>query len=237
MNQQQSFEFHFLGISKAFAAKTVIADARIKVRETQCTVLIGGNGAGKTTRLKLMSGLDKPSNGFIRVNGFDMKWRQARPLLLQNFMYLHQQPYMFDGSVRDNLKYSLKLADQPHRLLEDAIEWAGLQNIINFDANSLSGGEKQRVAIARAYLRNPQVVLLDEPTSNLDQEAKLRTLQLLQQFKSQGTAMVITSHDPDMFQSIEDERLQLEQGKLTNLKPRDKHDGVTQIASYQARSA
>ena len=237
MTIQDNFEFHFLGIHQSFGAKTVIADARIKVRNTHCTVLIGGNGAGKTTLLKMMSGLDKPAAGIIRVDGKNMKWRHARPLLLQHFMYLHQQPFMFDGTVEKNLKFCLRLSQRPQRLLRDAIEWAGLEDIIHSHAYSLSGGEKQRVAIARAYLRNPRVVLLDEPTANLDHKAKLRTLELLKQFKSEGTAMVITSHDPDIFHAIQDERLQLEQGRLTNLKPRDKKHRITQIDRYRARSA
>jgi tungstate transport system ATP-binding protein len=232
----ENFEYHFVGVGKSFRGKSVIHDARIKVKNTQCTLLIGENGSGKTTLLKLLSGLDKPDTGYIRINNFDNKWAQAKPVLLKEFMYLHQQPYMFDGTVHKNLSYLLN-KHQPELLIEDAIEWAGLQDIIQHDANSLSGGEKQRVAIARAYLRNPQVVLLDEPTANLDQRSRLRTLELLKQFKQQGIAMVIASHDPDIFMGIEDERLQLSNGKLTNLKPANKRSGVTHISKYKARSA
>jgi len=232
----ENFEYHFVGIGKSYAGKSVIHDARIKVKNTQCTLLIGDNGSGKTTLLKLLSGLDKPDTGYIRINSNNYKWIQGKPVLLKEFMYLHQQPYMFDGTVYKNLNYLLKKY-QPKQLIDDAIEWAGLQAIIKHDANSLSGGEKQRVAIARAYLRNPQVVLLDEPTANLDQRSKLRTLELLKQFKSQGIAMVIATHDPDIFMGIEDERLQLSNGKLTNLKPANKKSGVIHISKYKTKSA
>ncbi len=232
-----SFEYNFLGISKSYGSKRVIKDARIKLVNAQCTLLIGSNGAGKTTLLKILSGLQRPETGLIRVNNKDYKWGQGKSVLLKNIMYLHQQPYMFEGSVETNLKYLLKVCRQPVQLIDDAIEWAGLQDIIHQDAKSLSGGEKQRVAIARAYLRNPQVVLLDEPTANLDQVSKIRTLNLLKQFKSRGIAMIIASHDPDIFQNLQDERLLLDNARLTNLKPRKKSDKITDINNYNMKSA
>ncbi|MCP4078507.1 MAG: energy-coupling factor ABC transporter ATP-binding protein [Gammaproteobacteria bacterium] len=232
-----TFEYNFLGINKTFGSKSVVKDARLKVKNACCTLLIGENGCGKSTLLKIISGLEKPDSGLIRINDKDYKWGQGKSVLLKNIMYLHQQPYMFDGSVEKNLQYLVKVSRQPAQLIDAAIEWAGLHDIIHQDAKNLSGGEKQRVAIARAYLRNPEVVLLDEPTANLDHVSKLRTLKLLKQFKSRGIAMIIASHDPDIFTTLQDERLQLDNGKLTNLKPRKKSDKITDINNYKARSA
>ena len=232
-----TFEYNFLGINKTFGSKSVVKDARLKIKNSCCTLLIGENGSGKSTLLKIISGLERPDSGLIRINNKDYKWGQGKSVLLKNIMYLHQQPYMFDGSVEKNLQYLLKVSRQPAQLIDEAIEWAGLQDIIHQDAKNLSGGEKQRVAIARAYLRNPEVVLLDEPTANLDQVSKLRTLKLLKQFKSRGIAMIIASHDPDIFNTLQDERLQLDNGKLTNLKPRKKSDKITDINNYKSRSA
>ena len=232
-----SFEYNFLGINKAFGSKSVVKDARLKIKNARCTLLIGENGSGKSTLLKIISGLERPDSGLIRINNKDYKWGQGKSVLLKNIMYLHQQPYMFDGSVEKNLQYLVKVSRQPVKLIDQAIEWAGLQDIIHQNAKSLSGGEKQRVAIARAYLRNPEVVLLDEPTANLDQVSKIRTLKLLKQFKSRGIAMIIASHDPEIFNGLQDERLQLDNGKLTNLKPRKKSDKITDIDNYKSRSA
>ena len=232
-----SFEYNFLGLNKAFGSKSVVKDARLKIKNARCTLLIGENGSGKSTLLKIISGLERPDSGLIRINNKDYKWGQGKSVLLKNIMYLHQQPYMFDGSVEKNLQYLVKVSRQPVKLIDQAIEWAGIQDIIHQNAKSLSGGEKQRVAIARAYLRNPEVVLLDEPTANLDQVSKIRTLKLLKQFKSRGIAMIIASHDPDIFNGLQDERLQLDSGKLTNLKPRKKSDKITDIDNYKSRSA
>jgi tungstate transport system ATP-binding protein len=236
-NMLDDFEYYFHGINKSYGAKPVILDARIKVRNTQCTVLVGENGVGKTTLLKILAGLSYPDSGFLRRNAIDQKIKQGKSVLLKNFLYLHQQPYMFDASVDKNLRYNIKPTKYSEAKIAQAVEWAGLENILNQNANSLSGGEKQRVAIARAYLRNPHAVLLDEPTANLDQASKVRTLELLKEFKGQGAAMIIASHDPELFQGLQDERLQLSNCKLTNLNPRAKRQRVTNIASYQSRSA
>jgi tungstate transport system ATP-binding protein len=234
---QDDFEYYFHGVNQSFGTKSVILDARIKIRNTQCTVLVGENGVGKTTLLKILAGLSYPDSGFLRAKGIDQKIKKRKSVLLKNFLYLHQQPYMFDASVDKNLRYTIKPGKQSEEKIAQAVEWAGLGHLLQQNANSLSGGEKQRVAIARAYLRNPHAVLLDEPTANLDQASKLRTLELLKEFKAQGTAMVIASHDPDLFLALQDERLQLSNCKLTNLNPRGKKRSVTHIADYQSRSA
>lgn len=233
----QCFEYNFLGLNKSFDSRIVVNDARIKVRDAQCTLLIGKNGSGKTTLLKMMSGLEKPDSGVVMVNSRSYKWGQCKHLLLKNIMYLHQQPYMFEGTVRKNLQFTQKVSHQASQTIDEAIEWAGLEDIINQDAKSVSGGEKQRVAIARAYLRSPEVVLLDEPTANLDHQSRIRTIELLSQFKQRGIAMIIASHDPDIFNGIQDERLQLDSTRLTNLKPRTKSNAVTHIEHYKNNRA
>lgn len=232
-----TFEYNYIGLGKAYSGKSVIHDARIKVFSGQCSVLIGDNGAGKSTLLKMMSGLEKADSGQFMINKNYCSWRSAKKILLKQVMYLHQQPYMLDGSVKKNLEYLCKMNNQPLALLEEAIEWADLNHISDQQAKNLSGGEKQRVALARAYLRNPQLILLDEPTANLDQQSKFRTLELLKQFKSRGIAMVIASHDPQFFQGIQDECLQLSQGKLTNSIPRNTSKQMSEINRFMSKQA
>ena len=231
------YEYNFLGFTKHYASKPVVKDVRIKIVQARCTLLIGQNGAGKSTLLKMMSGLEKPDAGLIRANGKEGCWKHHRSLLLENILYLHQQPFMFDGSVRRNLQFTHSVSQPSGKAIDDAIEWADLQHVIDQPAKNLSGGEKQRVALARAYLRSPQVILLDEPTANLDQQSRIKTLELLQQFKQAGIALVIASHDPDAFNAIQDERLQLQDGKLTNLVPRNKSSRVTDLQQYKRHSA
>ncbi len=220
------FRYAFYGITQRYRSRTVISEARITVRNGQFTLLVGDNGAGKTTLLKIMAGLLKPVAAEVLIGEEQRAWKHCRRQLMEDFMYLHQQPYLFDGTVERNLRYTLRVNPQSCHTLEQAIEWADLGGIIDQPAKSLSGGEKQRVAIARAFLRDPKVILLDEPTANLDQASKRRMLELLDKLKGGGMGIVIASHDPDLFLSLQDERLQLRRGRLTNLQPREKVGGV-----------
>ena len=146
-----------------------------------------------------------------------------RKRLFDTIMYLHQQPYMLSGSLRRNLEYAARLnpaiADAD-TAVDQALQWAGLERLQAQSAASLSGGQKQRVALARARLRGPRILLLDEPTANLDSESRDRTMRMLREFRDSGTVIVIVSHDPENFAELATERLHLEAHRLHPLAPR-----------------
>jgi tungstate transport system ATP-binding protein len=128
-------------------------------------------------------------------------------------MYLHQTPYLFAGSVEKNLSYVHTATNNPHAI-QEAMKWAGISHLATQSTANLSGGERQRVALARAWLKHPMVLLLDEPTANLDQPSRQRTVELICRLKQQGVALVIASHDPLHFQQVIDSRLTLKKGEL-----------------------
>jgi tungstate transport system ATP-binding protein len=127
---------------------------------------------------------------------------------------------MFDGSVIQNLCFALpRRLPKPQRkqLVSEALAWADLESIATTSAKTLSGGERQRVAIARGWLRKPTIMLLDEPTANLDQEARRRTIQLLHSLKDQGIALLVASHDSKHFASLTNSWLHLSAGRIETL--------------------
>jgi tungstate transport system ATP-binding protein len=209
-------------LRKRFDKREVLNDIELNLQAGECTLLSGANGAGKTTLLRILSGLEKPDSSQIAFATDSLKpWRRCRSDLQKHILYLHQQPYMFDGSVRYNLGYALgKGLDKPsrRRLIDTAIDWAGLHHLTETPAKSLSGGERQRVSLARAWLRNPRILLLDEPTANLDHEARERTLDLLKSFKKQGIALLLASHDPLHFSAFIDRHLHLYKGRLATIE-------------------
>jgi tungstate transport system ATP-binding protein len=209
---------HITALHKRFAKRGVLNDIELSLRPGECCLLSGANGAGKTTLLRIISGLEKPDSSQITIASKPPRsWRRCRADLQQQILYLHQQPYMFDGSVRYNLGYALaKGLDKAsrRRLIDSALRWAGLEHLTETHAKLLSGGERQRVSLARAWLRNPPILLLDEPTANLDQEARERTLELIKSFKEQGIALLLASHDPLHFCALIDHHLHLYKGRL-----------------------
>ena len=228
------FEYNFTSLCHSFGDRCVIRDIRIRLKASQCTLLVGENGAGKSTLLKIMAGLQKPDNVQLYIQRSPVKWGQGKSTLLKNVMYLHQQPYLFDGSVERNLYYLARINRLPDSNIAAAAQWAGIEGLLDKNAKTLSGGEKQRVALARAYLRQPHVILLDEPTANLDEDSRHRTLALLQKFRQAGCALVIASHEADLFLAIQDERLRLKRGRLSKEKP-GKQSSVIALAGYQEK--
>ena len=210
----ETLHIGFRNIGKRYGSNLVLDGTSIDISSHNCIVITGKNGAGKTTLLRIIAGLEKPDSGDILLdNAAAEPWRKQRKRLLKLVMYLHQQPYMLSGSLRRNIEYAARLnpviADRAASVAK-AIHWAGVEGLETQSAASLSGGQKQRVALARARLRDPQILLLDEPTANLDNESRARTLQMLREFCASGTAIVIVTHDPEVFDELATHKLQLQ---------------------------
>lgn len=213
-------QLRFTDIHKRFGHRQILCGTDLIVSSGHCNLLSGPNGAGKTTLLRICAGLEKPDRGLINLGNGEHVWSRSRRSLLAKTVYCHQQPYMFDGNVIQNLAYALPKhisKSKREQLLNESLAWADLESIATTSAKTLSGGERQRVAFARAWLREPAVMLLDEPTANLDQEARRRTLQLLHSLKDQGIALLVASHDPKHFYSLTDTRLYLSKGHIKTM--------------------
>jgi tungstate transport system ATP-binding protein len=229
------FQFSFQNIAKQYRRKPVLSQVSITITNSDCYIITGKNGAGKTTLLRILAGIEKPDSASISINHTDAKaWRSVRSRLAQSVMYLHQQPYMLTGSLRRNLEYTARLnpaiIDKP-AAVDAAIQWARLDALESQQAVSLSGGQQQRVALARARLRSPQILLLDEPTANLDSDGRDRTINMLQAFLESGTAVIVSTHDPKIFADLKAHALHLQDHKL--LDKSRKLPKVADISDYQ----
>jgi|AMFO01.1.fsa_nt_gi ABC-type multidrug transport system, ATPase component len=207
------------GLHKRFGRRTILAGVDLGLPRGSCTLLTGENGAGKSTLMRILSGMERVDDGRFRIGeGPLLPWRRARRDLTRRIMYLHQQPYMFDGSVEYNLHYPLKRIGlnraERNRRVDQALEWIAMENLRHSQAPTLSGGERQRVALARAWLGSPTVLLLDEPTANLDGDARHWTLELLQRLCREGMTLLVASHDPTHFSPLAGHCLHLQEGRL-----------------------
>lgn len=220
MDDRQLKQLTFKSIIKNFGKgrqlKQILRGVDIDLKEGECILLSGKNGSGKSTLLRIMAGLIKPDSASILINQQGFRGRQTHKLIRQQVMYLYQEPYMFDGSVTRNLSYAL--GERNVEKVNQALQWSELEHRKDTEAKCLSGGEKQRLALAQAWLKQPSILLLDEPTANMDKHAKRRTGKLLSEFKNSGAALLIASHDLDHLLHIMDRRLILENGKLLEIK-------------------
>ncbi len=185
-------------IEMSFDKRQLFTIDKVQLSKGKTIHLQGDNGCGKTTLMKLFAGLLKPSRGSITADGFaPLSWWRSNPLL-GKAVYLHQHPYLFDGSVEYNLRYPHPFSDMTTKELNKrtlaAIEMADLTYLRNQSASSLSGGEKQRLAIARAWIMRPKLLMLDEPTSNMDKYSQQLVLTMISELQESGTGMLISSH-------------------------------------------
>jgi len=215
---------HFSELRKSLGGKLLLRNESLPVAAGEFHLVCGNNGAGKTTLLRIIAGLEKPDRAMVTIDDTTKNWRKQRKHLRHSSVYLHQFPYMLDTSVRGNLEYVLlhqKISsEEKKRLIDEAVELAQIGHIIYSHAKTLSGGEQQRVALARGWLRNPRIMLLDEPTANMDQDARMRTTELLARLKSYGMALLVASHDPRQFTDICDHFWFLQDGALGPSSPK-----------------
>ena len=158
--------------AKAFGDRRLLDIEAHTFFDGQLHLIKGDNGVGKTTLFKMLSGLEKPDLLDFQFNGNTYTHAHYPDALRREIVYIHQHPYLFSTSIAANIGYGLKMRNMPLQqrtiVIAEAIRWAGLSGVENVAPKKLSGGEKQRVALARALVLNAPVMLIDEPTANLD---------------------------------------------------------------------
>jgi tungstate transport system ATP-binding protein len=206
----------FKRIEKRYGDRQILNGTDVTVRPGECRLLCGNNGAGKSTLLRIMAGMEKPQRCQVVYEGLPHRWQRVKRRLMVDFIYLHQQPYLFEGDVTYNLSYPVKGGRSARlKAVDKALDWSGLRELAAQSVDSLSGGERQRVALARAWLRRPDAMLLDEPTANMDADCRLRTVRLLEALKREGVALIIATHDPRHFGAISDGMMRLDNGSIS----------------------
>lgn len=190
----------------------------LEINEHSCVALSGRNGVGKSTLMRIIAGLESPDSVTVILGGRVLPWRRARQRLRTHVIYLHQQPYLFDLSVTDNIAYGLRQQKysikEISRKVSEALDWAGIGHLQMRNARELSGGERQRVAFARARILSPRVLLLDEPMTNMDSEAREQAYRMIKRLKADGVSILLATHEFHTVAHLCDAHLSLESGSL-----------------------
>jgi len=207
----------------------------LEIHEHACVALSGRNGAGKSTLMRIIAGLEAPDSVTVTFAGQTMSWRRACQRMRTHVIYLHQHPYLFDRSVTDNIAYGLRrqglTIKEISSKVSEALDWAGIGHLQMRNARELSGGERQRVAFARARILSPRVLLLDEPTANMDSEAREQAYRMIKRLKDDGVSILLATHEFHTVAHLCDTHLSLESGSL---RPQsiDLEDGERKIIPY-----
>jgi putative ABC transport system ATP-binding protein len=201
----------------------VLKDITLKVARGEFVAICGPSGSGKTTLLNIISGIDKLTSGQILVLDQDLTVQDED--FLADFRCNHIgfvfQSYNLVSTltVAENVAFPMEWSRKPEKEIEtrvaELLETVGLQHRANHFPAQLSGGEQQRVAFARALANDPELILADEPTGNLDAKNGQKITQMLRMLKAHGKTVIVATHDPDLMQ-LADRTVCLEDGRLAS---------------------
>ena len=193
----------FTNVSKKYANGVIgLHNINIQIESGEFLFVIGPSGAGKSSLLKMINRQEKATGGELIVKGVNVtklnrfkvpKLRRQIGVVFQDFKLLQKM------TVYQNVAFALEAIGLPGKEVKEkaikAIELVGLKNKMRFYPNQLSGGEQQRVAIARAIANNPDIIIADEPTGNLDPENSTQIVNILKKLNKEGKTIIMATHD------------------------------------------
>lgn len=206
-------------LGKAYGRAQILKDVTLSMEKGEVLALIGPTGSGKTTLLRLINLLEEPSEGSVVFDGLEITALPEKEKLRarRRMSMVFQKPVMFKGSVRENVSFGLKVRGKgDQRKVEDCLEAVGLAGYGSRDASTLSGGEMQRTALARALVLGPELLLLDEPTANLDPQSAASIDRLIRGL-SRETTVIMATHNMLQCRRLADRVAVIRGGRLTGL--------------------
>ncbi|HEB58545.1 MAG TPA: ATP-binding cassette domain-containing protein [Gammaproteobacteria bacterium] len=208
---------HARGLRKAYGDTTVVDGLDLHVRRGQCFGLLGPNGAGKTTTLRMLLGLSRPDAGELEVLGYRIP-RQARRMRARIGVVPQMDNLDPEFSVVENLRiygrYFGISHDELNARIPALLEFAALEKKAHTRIDTLSGGMKRRLTLARALVNDPELLILDEPTTGLDPQARQIIWQRLRQLIGEGRTLILTTHYMEEAERLCDELIIMDHGRI-----------------------
>ena len=205
-------------LGKSYGSAEILKEINLTIEQGSVLALIGPTGSGKTTLLRLVNLLERPSSGQIIFKGQKVSGRPESELLAprRSMAMVFQKPVMFKAKVQENVSFGLKMRGRDDReKVREALSAVGLAGYESRDASTLSGGEMQRIALARALVLEPELLLLDEPTANLDPNSAAAIDRLLQGLAGRKTTVILATHNMREAMKLASRVAVLQAGRLT----------------------
>ena len=209
-------------VSKIYESVNALSNINLKVKKGDWIAIMGSSGSGKTTMMNIIGCIDSPSNGHGLINGVDISKenqknltnirREKIGLIFQQFHLISYLTALENVMVA---QYYHSMIDEKEAL--EALRKVGLADRAKHLPSQLSGGEQQRVCIARALINNPEIILADEPTGNLDEANEVMVIEIFKQLHKEGATIIVVTHDPE----VGDEamrKITLDYGKIVDDK-------------------
>ena len=193
----------------------------LRINDGEFVFVVGESGAGKSTLIKLLLKEITANQGRIQVNGFDLNKlkRNKAHKLRRTIGFVFQDFKLIDNmNVYDNVAFVLRSIDAPIKYIRNRVPYVislvGLKDKIRCRPNELSGGEQQRVALARALVNDPQLIIADEPTGNLDPKTSLEIVELLQAVNECGTTVLMVTHEHELVKHVGGRTVTIKDGRV-----------------------
>ena len=203
--------------------RPAISRLSLHVQPSEFVIIVGTSGAGKSTLLRLLTREDKPTSGKIVVGGIDYDTLKDKhiPLLRRKIGVVYQDFKLLpQRTVFENVAFALEIAGMTNHEIKSTvpkvIELVGLKGKEKKFPHQLSGGERQRVAIARAVVRQPKILIADEPTGNLDPKHSWDIIRLLEKINRYGTTVLLTTHNAEIVNKLKRRVVVIDHGKVVS---------------------
>ena len=220
----------FEDVEKQIKGHTILSDVNVVIDNGEFVVIVGRSGAGKSTFLKMLSGEIYPSKGEVKVDNMPIIKMSNRTLQIfrRNIGVVHQDFLLLDKkTVYENIAFAMEVCGYKSKDIKirvsTILEIVGLEGKENRYPHELSGGEKQRTAIARALIHKPKLLLVDEPTGNLDPKQSADIFDLLLKINALDTTVLVTTHNDQIVNSIKQRVLVIENGSIVSDREKGKY--------------
>jgi cell division transport system ATP-binding protein len=201
----------------------------VLINKGEFVYVVGPSGAGKSTFIKLMYREERPTQGQIFVNGFNIgRLKESKIPIMRRQIGVVFQDYKLlpKKTAYENVAFALEVIEAPKKVLQrrvkEALELVGLADKADALPSQLSGGEQQRVGVARALVNKPTVIIADEPTGNLDPDTSWEIMRLFEEINNRGTTIVMATHNKEIVNTMKKRVIAIEDGKIV----RDEQRGV-----------